>query len=439
MPRDVCDTAVVTHVSASDFPMMSRSAVCLISLLIPALLPAADSPYRVMEFRAPPHNYADAKPNDRFAQLLARIEKGEVTIDTSSDHAMLRSLLTALKIPVSSQILVFSASSLQSEIINPRNPRALYFNEDSYVGYVPGGVLEVAAADPEIGPVFYVFNRMQPGGAFPRVERGTKCFNCHGGTATKRLPGLIAESLLVSQAGSSLETYRRDEQGHQIPLENRFGGWHLTGKHHISGHKANVFGLLTGGRTQKTEVIPGETWSLDKHLLPTSDILPHLVHEHQIGFENRLVRGIYLVRQLKHDRKGMLGSAEQAEIDAWAQEFARYVLFADEAKFPREGIEGDAQYARDFLEDRRPSRRGLALKDLDLKTRLFKHRCSFMLYTETWKHAPKELKERVYFRMAEGLRDAQPNPALAHLPVEERRAIREILKETMTDLPSWWR
>lgn len=74
-----------------------------------------------------------------------------------------------------------------------------------------------------------------------------------------------------------------------------------------------------------------------------------------------------------------------------------------------------------------------------MKTRLFKNRCSFMLYTETWKHAPKELKERVYFRMAEGLRDAQPNPALAHLPVEERRAIREILKETMTDLPAWWR
>jgi hypothetical protein len=198
-----------------------------------------------------------------------------------------------------------------------------------------------------------------------------------------------------------------------------------------------VFGFARPGTIDKTEVVPGQTWDLAKHLLPTSDILPHLVHEHQIGFENRLVRGIYIVRQLKADRKGMLGSTELAEIDAWAQDFARYVLFADEAKFPREGIEGDPAYARDFLEGRVMSKRGLSLKDLDLKTRLFKHRCSYMLYTETWEHAPKELKERVYYRMAEALRDAQPS--MPHLAMEERRAIREILKETMRDLPAWWR
>jgi hypothetical protein len=405
--------------------------------LLGASAMAAEPAYRVMDFRAPPHNYNEHEPKDRFAGLLKQIEKGDFQPDTSSDQALLRSLLQGLKVPVSSQILLFSASSLQSEIINPRNPRALFFNEDTYVGYVPGGVLEIAAADPEVGPIFYVFDRLQPGGPFPRVQRGTKCFNCHGGTATKRLPGLIAESLLVSQAGSSLETYRRDEQGHQIPLENRFGGWHLTGKHHISGHKANVFGLARGGKIEKTEVVPGQTWDTAKHLLPTSDILPHLVHEHQIGFENRLVRGIYIVRQLKHDRKGMLGSAEQAEIDAWAQDFARYVLFADEAKFPREGIEGDPAYVRDFLEGRVASKRGLSLKDLDLKTRLFKHRCSFMLYTDTWEHAPKEIKDRVYYRMAEALRDAQPS--MPHLATDERRVIREILKETMRDLPAWWR
>ncbi|MBK8094005.1 MAG: hypothetical protein IPK32_19045 [Verrucomicrobiaceae bacterium] len=417
--------------------MKKWPAICLLTAT--TLLRGVDRDYRVIDFRAEPHNYATWQPKDRFAELLQRVEKGEVTLDTTDDQSMLRSLLTALKIPVSSQLLLFSASSLHSEIINPRNPRALFFNEDTYVGYVPGGVLEVAAADPERGPIFYVFDRMQPGGPMPRLERGTKCFNCHGGVATKGLPGLIAESLLVSQAGSSLETYRRDEQGHHIPLENRFGGWHLTGGHHISGHRANVYGLTRNGRTEKQDVIPGQTWALEKHLLPTSDILPHLIHEHQIGFENRLVRGIYTVRQLKHERKGMLGNTELTEIDTWAQEFARYVLFADEAKFPSSGIQGDSVYAKAFQEDRRASKRGLALKDLDMKTRIFKHRCSYMLYTDTWKHAPKELKDRVYFRMAEGLRDAQPNPALAHLSIEERRAIREILKDTMTDLPAWWR
>lgn len=95
---------------------------------------AAESAYRVMDFRAAPHNYNEHVPKDRFAMLLKQIDKGEFQPDTSSDQALLRSLLQGLKVPVSSQMLLFSASSLQSEIINPRNPRALFFNEDTYVG-----------------------------------------------------------------------------------------------------------------------------------------------------------------------------------------------------------------------------------------------------------------------------------------------------------------
>ena len=414
------------------FPIIALSLLCV-------CLQAAQPDYRVFDFRGPPHNYLEHKPKDRFAQLQEKIAQGEVKLDTTSDRTFLVSLLEALKIPISSQMLVFSASSLQSEIINPRNPRALYFNEDTYLGWVPGGLVEIIAADPEMGPMFYVYDRLRAGGAVPNVTRSTKCMNCHAGTATKRLPGLIAESLLVSQAGSSLETYRRDEQGHQIPLENRFGGWHLTGKHNISGNKANVMGLTRNGQTTKVPVPPGQFSDLNLLLLPTSDILPQLINEHQMGFENRLVRGIYLVRQLKADGKGMLGASEMNEIDEAAQELARYILFADEAKFPREGMQGDEVYAEDFLADRKASKRGMALKDLDMRTRMFKYRCSFMLYTDTWKHAPKELKERVYYRMAEGLRDTNPNPQLAHLPVEERRAIREILKDTLSDLPPWWR
>lgn len=391
-----------------------------------------------MDFKAPPHSYLDWKPKDRFAELQEKAQKGEVKIDTSSDRAFLSSLLQALNVPVSSQMLVFSASSLQSEIINPRNPRALYFNEDTYIGWVPGGLVEIIAADPEMGPIFYVFDRLRPGGPVPNVTRSTKCMNCHAGNATRRLPGLIAESLLVSQAGSSLETYRRDVQGHQIPLENRFGGWHLTGEHNLTDNKANVMGLTRNGRIEKTPVPPGQFSNLDLHLLPTSDILPHLVHEHQMGFENRLVYAIYTMRQLKAENKGLMSAEGKAEIEERAQELARYIVFADEAKFPAKGIVGDPKYAEDFLRDRKMTKAGLSLKDFDMRTRIFKHRCSFMLYTDTWKHAPRELKDRVYYHMAGYLRD-QPDAQHAHIPPAERLAIRSILKETVTDLPSWWR
>ncbi len=62
-----------------------------------------------------------------------------------------------------------------------------------------------------------------------------------------------------------------------------------------------------------------------------------------------------------------------------------------------------------------------------------------MLYTESWQKLPKELKERVYYKMAEGLRDQNPNPTYAHIPADEKRAIRTLLKETLPGLPTWWR
>lgn len=418
--------------------MRSRSLTMLLFLSISAASAAETKALRVIDFKGPPHSYLSAKPKDRFAEFQEKAQKGEVKLDTTDDKAFLTSLLAALNIPVSSQTLVFSASSLQSEIINPRNPRALYFNEDTYLGWVPGGMVEIIAADPEMGPMFYVFDRLRPGGPVPNVTRSTKCMNCHAGNATRRLPGLIAESLLVSRAGSSLETFRRDVQGHQIPLEDRFGGWHLTGQHNLTQNHANVMGIPNNGKNQIVSVNPGQYSDLGLHLLPTSDILPNLVNEHQMGFENRLVYAIYTVRQLKSESKGLLDAAAKAEIEERAQEIARYTVFADEAKFPAKGIVGDPAYVQDFLRDRKTSKAGLSLKDLDLKTRMFKHRCSYMLYTDTWKAAPKELKERIYYHMALYLRE-MPDAQHAHLAPTERLAIRSILKDTMTDLPAWWR
>jgi hypothetical protein len=393
-----------------------------------------------IEFKAPPHNYLQHEPKDRFAGLLKKLTSGEVKLDTTDDKTFLTSLLKELDIPVTSQVLVFSASSLQSEIINPRNPRALYFNEDTYVGFVPGGKVEVISMDPTMAAIFYIFERVRPGGPLPLIARSEKCFNCHAGNATRRVPGLIAESLMPMLSGASLETYRRDEQGHHIPLEQRFGGWHLTGGHHLGTTHANLMGTpRNGGGFDTTPIEPGKMWDIGAHLLPTSDILPHLLHEHQLGFENRVFHAAYVMRKLLADGRGSLPFSAKPEVEKLADELARYVLFSDEAKLPREGIDGDPNFMRDFVRNKKPARSGASLKDLDLSNRLFKHRASYMLYTESWQKLPTALKDRVYYKMAEGLRDQNPAPIGAHLPIEERHSIRAILKETLPGLPSWWR
>ena len=393
-----------------------------------------------IEFKAAPHLYLEHVPNDRFASLQKQMAAGKASLDTESDKGFLTSILKALDVPISSQLLVFSASSMQSEIINPRNPRALYFNEDTYVGYVPGGRVEIIGMDPEMGPMFYILDRLTPG-RMPGITRSEKCFNCHAGNATRRVPGLIAESVLPMLSGASLETYRRDEQGHQIPLEKRFGGWHLTGEYHMKDTLANMMGRTVQGSSNfiKTHIDPGQMSDLNRQLRPTSDILPHLVHEHQIGFENRVFHAAYAMRQWLDEGHGKVPSSAQEDFEKCADELARYILFVDEAKLPVEGVTGDPAFVSEFQRNKKAIAGGASLKDFDLRNRIFKYRCSYMLYTDSWMRLPQILKERVYYKMAEGLRDARPNPAYACLPPEEKRAIRAILKETLPGLPAWWR
>jgi hypothetical protein len=83
-------------------------------------------------------------------------------VPAGDELTVVRGFLQLFGIPVISQMLVYSATSRQT-VISPYRPRALYFNEEVYFGYVPGGRIEVASIDPLAGPVFYIFNFPKPG------------------------------------------------------------------------------------------------------------------------------------------------------------------------------------------------------------------------------------------------------------------------------------
>ena len=103
----------------------------LLTILIPLLCfaPArGEADFR--EVDAPPHHYHERAPQDRFTRLKGDLESGKIALDRTSERAFVESLLAALDVPVSSQRLVFSNTSLQLRLISPRNPRALYFTED---------------------------------------------------------------------------------------------------------------------------------------------------------------------------------------------------------------------------------------------------------------------------------------------------------------------
>jgi hypothetical protein len=239
------------------------------------------------EFSEEPHSYWERKPADRFARLMESVESGRARLDGASDRALLDSLLRELEIDESTQLMVFSATSLQSGIVNPRNPRALYFNEDTYVGYIPGGRFEVASFDAETGMNFYISDRARVSGGAPDFTRSTRCMNCHADVQSRHLPGLVISSVGVTWDGSTQETYRYEEIGHHVPLRERFGGWHLTGGHGMGETHANKVGNLIPGGFKAEPNLPGRYFRMENYPRGTSDILPHLVMEHAAGFTNR--------------------------------------------------------------------------------------------------------------------------------------------------------
>ena len=374
-----------------------------------------------------PHDYWTRPLRDSFATLLAA-SGGTLQLDTTSPKAELESLLKALHVPVSSQLLVYSATSFQSGLIHPTNPRALYFNDEVYVGYVPGGHIEVAAIDPDLGPVFRLLNLSRSGQ--PQISRSERCMNCHAGRTSRQVPGFVAESVICTETGASLDGFRREQVGHTIPLNLRLGGWHVTGPQAQAAHLGNLTGKAVPGGYERLPNPPGNRFDWERYPARTSDLLPHLIHEHQLGFHNLVTLAVYRTREALTAGQGTIRPDDQPVLDDLARQLRRYILFADEAALPPGGVQPDPAYLQDFQSVRVPARDGTSLRDLDLRTRLFRHRCSYLVHSPSFTALPPEFKKRLLAGLDAALREPGGIPEFAYLPAAEKRAIRTILRDT---------
>jgi hypothetical protein len=383
-----------------------------------------------------PHRYWERQPRDPFTRIKADLESGRVALDRSNEPAFVLSLLRALDIRPSSQLLVFSTTSLQISRITPATPRALYFNDDVYLGWVRRGRIEVIALDPDLGGIFYIFDIPREGEPL-RIERSDRCMNCHAGAETGYVPGLLVKSVIPGPNRGSLVTFREDSMGHGVPFAERFGGWYVTGQVGATNHWANLTGRLFQGELTTYPVTPGVTFDFSDYPAPTSDAVAHLVHEHQAGFVNLAIDVAYRARSALHRGAGVVSSEDAGPLDEQADRLTRYLLFADEVPLSG-GISGDPVFQREFLANKRPAGAGASLKDFDLQTRLFKHRCSYMIYSPLIAGLPAEMKGRLFARLDKALDPAAADEEYGYLPLEEKTQIRRILRETLTDLPAGW-
>ncbi len=404
-------------------------------LLLAGVLAATAADYR--DFDQPPHDYWKHTPHDRFSRWMTNVQSGRVELDYASEKAFVASVLKSLDIPASSQMLVFSTTSLQLSLISPRSPRAIFFNEDIYLGYVVGGKIEVVSVDPDLGGIYYIFD-IPRNGQPPHPDRATRCMNCHAREDTGYVPGLVVKSVVPGPRGGSLKAFRQEQSGHGIPLDQRFGGWYVTGLANFTNHWGNLIGQSTPQGLQKISATPGMMFNFERYLVPCSDVLPQLVHEHQVGFINRTIEATYRTRTHLAEDNGKLTAAHAAELDEQAHGLTRYLLFADEVPLPQGGVAGDAEFKTDFASVRRLGPGGASLKDFDLRTRLFQHRCSYMIYSLAFQGLPPEMKQRILARLTLALNTAKPDKEFAYLPAAEKQTIRGILKATLPELPKNW-
>lgn len=398
-----------------------------------------------LDFEQEPIFYSSAAATDRVARLIERIKSGEAKVTWEPQHGYLKSLMAELKVPESSQVLVFSKTSLQISRITPRTPRAIYFNDDVYLGWVQrGDVVEISAADPQLGGTFYTLDQRSQ--EAPVITRETaKCLQCHGSSHTRRTPGHIVRSVFPDSGGQPvyrLGTHLTDDSS---PFKERWGGWYVTGTHGQQRHMGNCF-LHNDEVSEKLDVDSGANvtdlsshFEVRPYLTPHSDIVALMVLEHQVTMHNILtaanhagritVRDADIMNKALERPDGFESESTERRFASAAESVVRGLLFCEEARLT-DTVEGTSGFAIEFSARGPLDSHGRSLRQFDLRTRLFRYPCSFLIYSDSFAALPSGVKTRVWKRLNEILSGNDTTSDFAHLTFEDRHVILEILRDT---------
>jgi hypothetical protein len=204
--------------------------------IVAQMLPNLESSY-ILPSDHPAIRYRDLGHRNAVARLQRQLSGGQVRLEYDRAAGYLPAILKALDIPLASQLLVFSKTSFQSSRISPHSPRALYFNDSVAVGHVRNGnVLELTATDPDAGVVFFTLDQTEDV-APAIVRRDDDCASCHATSRTLGVPGLVVRSVFPDRAGMPVQRAGSFSTDHRSPLEQRWGGWYVTGTHGASRHR----------------------------------------------------------------------------------------------------------------------------------------------------------------------------------------------------------
>ena len=379
---------------------------------------------------------------EAIANLQRKIDSGKAKLEFDEPRGYLASLLKTLDIPVSSQSLVFSKSSAQLFLIAPDTPRAVYFNNEVYVGFVQGAPhLEIASMDPVAGPVFYTLDQVKADKPQFTLQP-TDCLACHDTfQSEKPVPRLLMLSVLPDSKGVTLNR-SAVVTNDKSPFIERWGGWYVTGTHgnqrHMGNHlvrqPAESLGTIPQYSKQANLSSGSNITDLSarfdtkRYLTGQSDIAALMVLGHQTHIHNLITAGSATLRANP--------AATDADVKEETETLVRAMLFSQAVPLT-EPVTGTTNFAAEFSAQGPRDAQGRSLYQLDLKTRLLRYPLSYLVYSKTFDGMPKAAKDYAYRRFNEVLSGKDTTAAFAHLSTADRKAILEILQETKPDFAAF--
>jgi hypothetical protein len=388
----------------------------------------------------PAIKYSSA-PNDNIVvDVNRRLDAGMLTLSFEGRAGYLQSALNAFGLSVDSQMLVFSPTSFQARRINASNPRALFLNESVALGFVRGGdLIEVAAQDRNQGVVFYTLEQTPV--AAPRFTRVNTCLGCHLSRDTLGVPGLLMFSTTPPADSRGFATALTTD--HRSPLDERWGGWYVTGSSGSAPHMGNGVAGLDGRSSREIATIDG-LFDTDAYRASTSDIASLMVLSHQVHMTNLLTRAGWEARASDPTLHPPFVAApgEDARIDAQMRDIATevvdYLLFVDEAPLTSP-VRGTSGFAERFSSRGAKDSKGRSLHELDLNRRLLRYPCSYLIDSPAFDALPARIKTAIYARMWQVLSGAERGERYqSALSLNDRQAVVGILRETKRDLPAFF-
>jgi hypothetical protein len=394
--------------------------------------------------------YADKPTHNAVARLQERMERGDVKLEFVPGRGYLDSLLKALAIDPSSQTLVYSKTSLQIDLIKASTPRAIYFDDTTYVAWIRDtNSIEITTMDSAVGPVFYTLANRDPAQA--HLDRETsRCLTCHDTFSMMGggVPRFLFMSSPVTVAGEPLTNEISKETTDTTPLRERWGGWYVTGVPSNMPHLGNLQINGPAQPVQNLENLRVAGHTLDKldalfdtrpYLTNHSDIVALLVFEHQVYIENLITRASYKARTMVARENGgqpadaltwdQLPARARPIVKAMLEPLVKALLFVDATTLPAR-VAGNSGFDRWFQSQGPRDAQGRSLRELDLTTHVFRYHLSYMIYSIGFDGLPTYAHDYVYQRLADILGGRDQSPTYSRISAADRATALQILTET---------